>query len=210
MSRLLSDRAEKTDQVVSCLFRSRTLQIPARPLSRRSRRHPAFRFSCSFSRWSWRITGAPPIRRIGSRSRCRETLWISTVLIWYRSVTFETARRVFRKGKWRLASRLLLATASSALAFLAAQITAWRELVQAGRVPGAESAQLVLLPVHRPARRASDRRIGGAVRGRCWADPSAANWSTWSPTTGTFSALLWIALFYRSANAVVYPERINI
>src|SRR5581483_6788637 len=45
---------------------------------------------------------------------------------------FETARRLFRKGRWRPASRFLIATASLGMGFLAAQITAWRELMKQG------------------------------------------------------------------------------
>ena len=41
-----------------------------------------------------------------------KTLWLSTVLISISSVTFETARRLFRRGYWRMASHFLLATAS--------------------------------------------------------------------------------------------------
>jgi len=48
------------------------------------------------------------------------------------SVTFETARRVFRRGRPRLALRFLLATAALGLAFLAAQVDAWRQLVKEG------------------------------------------------------------------------------
>ncbi len=61
-----------------------------------------------------------------------DTLWISTALILASSVTFETARRVFRKGQWRLASHLLLVTACLGAGFLASQITAWRELFDQG------------------------------------------------------------------------------
>ena len=39
----------------------------------------------------------------------------------------EVARRVFRRGEWRLATTFLLATACLGVAFLASQLTAWRE-----------------------------------------------------------------------------------
>ena len=58
-----------------------------------------------------------------------KTLGLSTVLILIGSATFETARRLFRRGEWRIASRFLLATASLGAAFLASQLTAWRSLV---------------------------------------------------------------------------------
>jgi len=59
-------------------------------------------------------------------------LWLSTVLILASSVTLEVARRVFRRGEWRLADRLLLATATLGVAFLAAQLVAWRDLLVQG------------------------------------------------------------------------------
>jgi cytochrome c oxidase subunit 3 len=59
-------------------------------------------------------------------------LWLSTALIVISSGTFEMARRLFRRGQWRLASRLLLATATLGMVFLAAQLFAWRELVKQG------------------------------------------------------------------------------
>jgi cytochrome c oxidase subunit 3 len=60
------------------------------------------------------------------------TLWVSTGVILASSVTFEFARRVFRKGSWRLASHLLLATACLGAGFLASQLTAWRQLIHRG------------------------------------------------------------------------------
>ena|SRR5258708_8137796 len=59
-------------------------------------------------------------------------LWVSTNLILASSLTFEAARRMWRHGEHRLASRFLLATACLGTAFLASQLTAWRELVHAG------------------------------------------------------------------------------
>ena len=59
-------------------------------------------------------------------------LWVSTNLILASSLTFETARRMWRHGEHRLASRFLLGTACLGTAFLASQLTAWRELVHAG------------------------------------------------------------------------------
>jgi cytochrome c oxidase subunit III len=60
------------------------------------------------------------------------TLWLSTALILASSVTFERARRVFRKGAYRVASRFLIASACLGAAFLASQLTAWRALVRVG------------------------------------------------------------------------------
>jgi cytochrome c oxidase subunit 3 len=59
-------------------------------------------------------------------------LWLSTALIVISSGTFEWARRLFRRGQWRLASRFLMATATLGMVFLAAQLFAWRELVKQG------------------------------------------------------------------------------
>jgi cytochrome c oxidase subunit 3 len=61
-----------------------------------------------------------------------KTLWLSTVLILTSSVTFETARQLFRRGRWRMGSNVLLVTASLGTAFLASQLTAWRSLVMHG------------------------------------------------------------------------------
>jgi len=61
-----------------------------------------------------------------------KVLWLSTVLILSSSVTLEIARRVFRKGEWRVADRLLLATATLGVAFMAAQLVAWRDLLSQG------------------------------------------------------------------------------
>lgn len=58
-----------------------------------------------------------------------KTLRLSSALILLSSVTFEAARRLFRRGSWRMASHFLLATASLGTAFLASQLTAWRSLV---------------------------------------------------------------------------------
>jgi cytochrome c oxidase subunit 3 len=59
-------------------------------------------------------------------------LWVSTNLILASSLTFEIARRVWRHGEHRLAQRYLLGTACLGAAFLASQLTAWRELVRSG------------------------------------------------------------------------------
>ena len=93
-----------------------------------------------------------------------------------------------------MASRFLLVTASLGTAFLATQLTAWRDLGQAGRLPRAESAQLVLLPVHRTPCRPL---IGGLIalfvvvlgksKRRELVDVVGYYWH--------FLGVLWIALF---------------
>jgi cytochrome c oxidase subunit 3 len=60
------------------------------------------------------------------------TLWLSTGLILASSVVFEISRRMFKRGNYRGASHLFVITGCLGAAFLASQITAWRELVRAG------------------------------------------------------------------------------
>lgn len=59
-------------------------------------------------------------------------LWVSTNLILASSVTFETAKRLWRHGQHVLAGRFLLGTACLGAGFLASQLTAWRVLVDRG------------------------------------------------------------------------------
>ncbi len=132
MSKIISDRVEKTDQVVM-LPSSLENPFKAPPGTFRVGLFTicvsiAIFFGSLVIAYYWRSARPPywdPIR-------VPETLWVSTALILASSVTFEISRRVFRKGEWRLASRYLLATASLGMAFLAAQITAWRQLVKQG------------------------------------------------------------------------------
>jgi len=132
MSRLLSDRAEKTDQVVVLpvsledpsksppgLYRVGLVSILVSIF--------VFFFSLVLA-YYWRSSRPPFWEPIP----LPETLWTSTALILASSVTFEIARRQFRKGMWRAASRFLIATACLGAGFLASQITAWRELVKQG------------------------------------------------------------------------------
>ncbi len=132
MSRLLSDRADKTDQVVVL---PSSLEDPSKAppglyrvgLLATCLSIFAF-FAALVLAYFWRSRTAPywdPIQ-------LPKTLGLSTALILASSVTFEAARRVFRRGLWRLASHLLLATASLGAGFLASQITAWRQLVLQG------------------------------------------------------------------------------
>ena len=59
-------------------------------------------------------------------------LWVSTNIILSSSITFETARRLWRIGRQELASKFLLLTACLGVAFMASQTTAWRVLVSRG------------------------------------------------------------------------------
>jgi cytochrome c oxidase subunit 3 len=132
MSRILSDRAEKTDQVVVLPV---SLEDPSKSAPGLYRVGVAATcisilafFSALVLAYYWRSKTPPfwqPIVLPG-------TLWVSTALILTSSATFEAARRVFRRGRRRLASRLLLVTASLGIAFLASQLTAWRQLIKQG------------------------------------------------------------------------------
>ncbi len=132
MSRLLSDRAGKTAQVVVL---PSSLEDPNKPVPGLYRVGLlatcisifVFFFSLVLA-YYWRSARPPfwdPIVLPG-------TLWVSTAIILVSSVTFEAARRVFRRGKWRLASHLLVATACLGAGFLASQLTAWRQLIRHG------------------------------------------------------------------------------
>src|SRR5258708_1150029 len=132
MSRILSDRAEKTDQVVVLPV---SLEDPTKSppgLYRVGLAATCFSIFAFFSAlvlaYYWRSRTPPFWEPI----QLPKTLWVSTALILASSVTFEIARRRFRKGLWRSASHLLLATASLGAAFLASQLTAWKQLVQHG------------------------------------------------------------------------------
>src|SRR3954453_17350572 len=129
MSRIVSDRADKTDQEVG---------LPS-SLEDASKSPPglyrigvgaacgsilAF-FTALVIAYMWRAQRPPywdPIRLPG-------VLGLSPALILASSATFEYARRVFRKGRWRTATHLLIATACLGAAFLATQLTAWRTLI---------------------------------------------------------------------------------
>jgi cytochrome c oxidase subunit 3 len=132
MARLVSDRAEKTDSVVvlpSSLEDSQKAPPGTYRVILVSTCGSIFAFFAALViAYYWRSKTPPfwdPIP-------LPNALWVSTALILASSVTFETARRVFRKGEYRLASRFLVATGCLGAAFLASQLTAWRELVATG------------------------------------------------------------------------------
>jgi cytochrome c oxidase subunit 3 len=60
------------------------------------------------------------------------TLWLSTGIILASSVTFEAARRAYRRGLHLVAARLLVVTACLGAAFLASQVSAWLNLFHRG------------------------------------------------------------------------------
>ena len=132
MSRLLSDRAGRTDQVVVL---PSSLEDPNRSVPGLYKIGVlatclsifAFFFSLVLA-YFWRSSHPPFWKPIP----LPETLWLSTAIIIVSSFTFEAARRVFRRGKWRLASHLLVVTACLGAGFLASQLTAWRQLYLSG------------------------------------------------------------------------------
>jgi cytochrome c oxidase subunit III len=129
---ILSDRVQKTDQVVVL---PASLEDPSKPVPGLYRIGLiavlvaifVFFFSLALA-YYWRSSHPPFWQPI----KLPETLWTSTALILASSVTFEIGRRVFRKGMWRAASHLFVATACLGAGFLASQITAWRQLVDEG------------------------------------------------------------------------------
>src|SRR5579864_576207 len=132
MSRLLSDRAEKTAQVVVLPV---SLEDPSKSVPGLYKVGLAatcisiFVFFASLViAYYWRSSRPP----FWAPIPLPQTLWTSTAIILVSSVTFEWARRVFRRGQWRLASRLLLATACLGAGFLASQLSAWRQLIAEG------------------------------------------------------------------------------
>jgi len=132
MPRLLSDRAGKTAQVVVL---PSSLEDPSKPvpgLYKVGLAAICFSIAVFFASlviaYYWRSSRPP----FWAPIQLPPTLWTSTGLILASSVTFEAARRMFRRGRWRLASQLLLATACLGAGFLASQLTAWRALIRAG------------------------------------------------------------------------------
>jgi cytochrome c oxidase subunit 3 len=132
VSRLLSDRAEKTANVVllpSALERPGRTPPGTYRLVLLSACGSIFAFfTALIIAYLWRAQTPPFWDPIPLPA----TLWLSTALILSSSVTFEAARRVFRRGAHRMASPLLIVTACLGMAFLASQLSAWRELVHFG------------------------------------------------------------------------------
>lgn len=131
MPRILSDRAEKTDQVVvlPSSLEDRSISPPG------TYKIGLFTVCVSIAIFFGSLVVAYYFRAARPNwepIRLPDTLWVSTAIILLSSVTFEIARRLFRKGRWRAASRFLIVTACLGAAFLGAQITAWRQLVKQG------------------------------------------------------------------------------
>jgi cytochrome c oxidase subunit 3 len=132
MRRIISRRAESTDQVVVL---PSSLEDPSKSppgtysIFLLSLCGSIFAFFAALvAAFIWRSQTPPywiPVE-------IPKVLWLSTSLILASTVTFEAARRVYRLGEWRLASRLLLFTAAIGAAFVASQLTAWRRLIDQG------------------------------------------------------------------------------
>jgi len=129
---LLSDRAGKTSQVVV---------MPASLEDRAKAPAGLYRLGLLLTcAWIFTFFAALEIAFFW-RARTMEfwqpiplpkTLWVSTAVILWSSVLFERARRLYRRGQHLIASRLLLITACCGAAFLASQLSAWRQLILAG------------------------------------------------------------------------------
>lgn len=132
MSRLLSDRAEKTDSLVV---------LPASLEDPRKAPPGLYRiglisicgsifafFAALIIAYYWRAQTPPFWEPIPLPA----TLWLSTALILISSLTFEIARRTYRKGEYRIASHFLIVSGCLGAGFLSSQLTAWRELVRYG------------------------------------------------------------------------------
>lgn len=132
MSRLLSDRAEKTSDVVvlpSSLEDSKKVPAGIYRITLLSICGSIFAFFAALVIGYWWRAQTPPFWDPIPLPRA---LWVSTALMFASSATFETARRVFRGGGRRLAMRWLTLTAGLGVAFLISQLTAWRALVSVG------------------------------------------------------------------------------
>lgn len=132
MRRIISGRAERTDQVVvlpssledSAKSPPGTYKIALWTLCFSIL---AF-FATLIFAYIWRSRTPPYWDSI----QIPKILWLSTALIVVSSMTFEAARRFYRRGEWRIASRFLLLTATVGAAFVASQLTAWRKLIEQG------------------------------------------------------------------------------
>jgi cytochrome c oxidase subunit III len=132
MRRIVSWRAEKTDQVVVL---PSSLEDPSKSppgtykilLLTLCLSIFAF-FAALLAAFIWRSRALPywdPIE-------IPKVLWLSTGLILVSTVTFEAGRRLYGAGHWRIASRFLLLTATIGAAFVASQLTAWKRLMEQG------------------------------------------------------------------------------
>ncbi|MEQ1883535.1 MAG: cytochrome c oxidase subunit 3 [Bryobacteraceae bacterium] len=132
MSRIISDRADKTEHVVVL---PASIEDPNQPVPGLYKLGMLLACASIFALFAglvavyifraqsqdhWEPIALPPI------------LWWSTALILASSVTFEVGRRYFRRGERPTAFRLLTLTTAMGCGFIACQVTAWRDLVAQG------------------------------------------------------------------------------
>jgi cytochrome c oxidase subunit 3 len=132
MSRIISDRADKTDHVVVL---PASLEDPDRPVPGLYKLGMLVGCASIFSLFAGLI--AVYIFRAQSQDHWEpialpSVLRWSTALILASSIPFEIGRRVFRRGEKRIAFRLFTLTAAMGCAFIACQVTAWHDLVAQG------------------------------------------------------------------------------
>jgi cytochrome c oxidase subunit III len=132
MARIVSDRADKTDQIVV---------LPVSLENSATLPPGTYRFGVFLACASIFAFFAALMVAYYWRSQTRDhwepvqlpsILWLSTGLILSSSVTLEIGRHKFRHGHWRQASKLLMTTAAIGLAFVGCQLTGWWDLVQQG------------------------------------------------------------------------------
>lgn len=132
MPRIVSDRAEKTDQVVilpSALEDSKLAPPGTYRVFLWSLLVSIFAFFAALMiAYVWRAQAA----NFWNPLVLPRILWVSTMMIALSSMTFEFARQLHARGHWRTSQHFLVATLTLGMAFLACQITAWRELVRSG------------------------------------------------------------------------------
>jgi cytochrome c oxidase subunit III len=129
---MLSDRAEKTDQVVILPASIDDPNTPPPGMYRIGFLATCVSIGAFFVAlviaYIWRAQASQnwePLQLPG-------ILRVSTFVIFLSSISIEAARRVFRRGERPTYHKLMYITAALTLMFLALQTTAWRDLVDRG------------------------------------------------------------------------------
>jgi cytochrome c oxidase subunit III len=194
MARIVSDRADKTAQMVV---------LPASLENPATLPPGTYRFGVLLACSSIFAFFAALMVAYYWRSKTRDywdpiqlppILWWSTALILSSSVTLEFGRRMFRRGLWRPASKLLLTTAGIGMLFVACQLAGWWDLVRQG-VYLAENPHASFFYIFTGLHAA--HLLGGMIalavlvfgrrKRREWVDSATYYWH--------FLGLLWVALF---------------
>ncbi len=194
MARIVSDRADKTDQMVVLPV---SLENPAILPPGTYRFGVLLACSSIFAffvalmvAYYWRAQTREHWEPVALPS----ILWASTLLILGSSITLEIGRRRFRQGHWRTASKLLMTTAVIGVAFVACQLTGWWDLVQQG-IYLAENPHASFFYIFTGLHAA--HLLGGMIalaflvlgrkKRREWVDSATFYWH--------FLGLLWLMLF---------------